>query len=689
MCSALIPCPSLMGAAFSAWEFKGTNQADLEFDFRRSSFLPQNSIQPSANYQTVQIPDLSGVLQEFEIEDAGIIPHELARKFPTLQAFRGRSIDGEQSIRIELNEEGISAWINGQGDSFVIQSAGSGSKRHRLVRETSQPSGLLECHPLEMQTPTLASPASPGLASTSGQNLRAFRIALAASGEFSQANGGTVSSTLAAIVTILNRVNEIYERELAVRLELIPNNDQIIFLNPATDPYTRNDSSELTINEVHTNLLAVIGNANFDLGMAFNTSLYGLAYLRSVCDPNTKGRGVIGTATTSSENFFRVVAHEIGHQFGAGHTFNGNQGHCAIARNGFTAFEPGSGSTLMGYAGIGCLSDEIQPIIDTYFHTKNFEQIQNFLSGANCARLIPTGNRPPSVSGGPNYNIPRGTPFRLTATGSDPDNDPLLFCWEQTDIGPAQALSEPDNGQSPLFRSFPPTNSPTRVFPRWQVLLANQNDPAEKLPQTDRVLHFQVSARDQKLGGAGVAWSRAEVTVDAGKGPFRIVAPNGGERWSGTQTILWDPSGTTGSPVNAATVNIRLSTNGGASFDHPLVLNTPNDGSETVALPQIAIPQARIMVEAASNIFFDISDQGFEISAPPASILLQSARVGEEIILRFPTLPGRLYRIQYKDTLFGPWGDFTKDLAGTGGILERRDLIRQNTNRFYRVWLKP
>jgi hypothetical protein len=220
-------------------------------------------------------------------------------------------------------------------------------------------------------------------------------------------------------------------------------------------------------------------------------------------------------------------------------------------------------------------------------------------------------------------------------------------------------------------------------------LLANQSDPAEKLPQINRVLHFQVSARDQKLGGGGVAWARTDVTVDAGKGPFRVLAPNGGEQWRGTQTVLWDPAGTTGSPVNAASVNILLSTNGGTSFDLPLALNTPNDGSQSVTLPPGAIAQARIMIEAGNNIFFDLSDQGFEIVPEQITINLEAVRLNNEIALRWPTLAGRIYRVQTRNTLFVPWSDLTKDLAGTGGVLERRDSIRTNGSAYYRIWLKP
>ena len=340
----------------------------------------------------------------------------------------------------------------------------------------------------------------------SGTTLRTYRLAVAATAEYTQTYGaGTVSGALSAITTTINLVDAIYEREVAVRLTLIAGETSIIFTNAATDGYTSDNTSAM-FNENQTKLDAVIGSANYDVGHVFDGhtlsgtafSWQGVGDIGSVCITGRKARGVdifrsIGPGVLYA---YYSAAHELGHQFSATHTFNATTGLCAGGRTASTAYEPSSGSTIMAYR-LACSPDDLNSM-DTYFHNNSIEQIVNFTtggSGNSCAVPSTTGNNPPLVDAGGDFTIPMGTPFVLTATGSDPDGDALTFCWEEFDLG-AGAPPDTDDGSRPIFRSFAPTTSPARTFPRLQNILNGSSTLGESLPVTTRTMNFRVTARD-------------------------------------------------------------------------------------------------------------------------------------------------------------------------------------------------
>jgi len=369
------------------------------------------------------------------------------------------------------------------------------------------------------------------------------------------------------------------------------------------------------LSQNQSNLDSVIGSANYDIGHVFSTGGGGIAYLGCVCRAGVKARGVTGLPYPIGARFYvDYVAHEMGHQYGANHSFNGNSGGCSGNRNWSTAYEPGSGSTIMAYAGL-CSGQNIQGFSDDYFVWISIQEIISYTtsgSGNSCPVVTGTGVVEPDVNAGQGgFWIPLDTPFELTceaATTGAP-----TYSWEESDRGPAGHPNFP-TGTAPIFRSFDYVETETRVFPKLSDLLRNQQTMGEILPSYSRDMSFRITVRDFQAGGVGVTNDYIAFDV-ADIGPFLVTYPNTDLTWLGgsNETVQWDVASTDGAPVNCANVDIHLSVDGGYTWPHLLAANTPNDGSESVTVPDVGTYIARIKVKAADSVFFDVSDEDFEI----------------------------------------------------------------------------
>ncbi|MFN0087470.1 MAG: reprolysin-like metallopeptidase [Blastocatellia bacterium] len=644
------------------------------------------------------LPD--GSFVRFRIEESPIMEPSMAERYPEIRTYTGQGLeDPTASMRCDLTPQGFHATVLTRDGSVTIQSTmagmagmaggvggavgGAGDPEQYvsyLGKDSQDAAEPVQCEAGEPADPRLIerqerrgrAPSSAAL--VTGATLRTYRIAVAANWEYCNTfGGGTNSGTIASIVTWLNAVNAVYERELTVRLLLV-NNTNILYtaergFTSTTDPFT-NGSASTMLGE----LRPVLGNASlislssFDLGHVMGTGGAGVANLGVVCDDynylggpiKSSGVSLMGGSVGNS-TYVGLFAHELGHQFGAYHSFNATSGSiCGPSRTGISAYESGSGMTLMSYAG-NCSSDNIATSSDLRFHIGSIAQIQAHIDyEATCAAPVSTGNAAPSVSAGADYTIPRNTPFMLTATGSDPNSSDapnLTYVWEQIDAGGSSYGNPPytDSGDSsattrPIFRPFAPVSSPSRVFPSLAYILNNANIPpatvngvqtAENLSSVSRTLNFGVTIRDNRSGGGGVADDAVALTVAGGAGPFLVTSPNTAVSWTGgtTQTVNWSVNGTNLSPVNCASVRITLSTDGGATFPTVLLASTANDGGETVTVPNgVFSSTARIKVEAVGNIFFDICDASFTITpgsgAPAVSAISPLVGVaGDSVVI--------------------------------------------------------
>ncbi|AFH49003.1 Hypothetical protein IALB_1293 [Ignavibacterium album JCM 16511] len=598
----------------------------------------------------IELPMPDGSMQKFAFVESPVMAPELAAKFPQIRTYLAKGITDPYSVcRFDFTVQGFHAMILSPNGRVFIDPYSKGDIDNYISyysRDYIKENALFDCELLvdESRQPEFDYLKENKLLTPTGPQLRTYRLAVATTGEYSNYHGGTVPLVMSAVVTTVNRVVGVYETDLAVRMVLVPNNDTLIFLNAATDPYTNNDGFAM-LSQNQTTVDARIGPANYDIGHVFSTGGGGVAYLGVVCINGSKARGVTGSPQPIGDPFdIDYVAHEMGHQFGGNHSFNGNAGSCSGGnRNASTAYEPGSGSTIMAYAGI-CSPQNLQNNSDPYFHVVNFDEIvsyTNFGSGNSCAVITNTGNSAPTVTvpaGG--FYIPKSTPFALTGSATDPNGDALTFSWEEFDLGPAGHPNSP-SGNAPIFRVFNPATSPTRTFPKLSSLLSNTQVIGEILPSYARTLTFRLVARDNRPAGGGVNYAQMQFQVDGNSGPFLVTSPNTNVSWPGlsSQTVTWDVANTNLAPVNCANVNILLSVDGGQTYPFVLAANTPNDGSEVVLLPDNQTNTARIKVEAVGNVFFDISNVNFSITTaiPVELVSFTATSTKEGVVLNWIT----------------------------------------------------
>lgn len=586
----------------------------------------------------IDLPMPYGGLQTFNVTESSVMEPELAAKYPQIKTYKVVAAN-EPTVTgvLDTGPKGFHAYLHStKGVIFIDPVAGSAQQEYYsyykrdYVGTTDKPfsCGVKSQSPTESPVAELVNYAYKTSARTSG-NLISYKLAVAATGEYSQAVKNPGSTTplqikddaLASIVTAISRVSFIYARDLAIRLVLVSDTN-VIYTDGSTDPYSNDNASALLI-ENQANLDLELGPATYDIGHVFSTGGGGLAAVGVACLTNYKAKGETGLPDPTGEVFhIDFVAHEIGHQLGANHSFNGTSGNCGSGnRNAATAFEPGSGSTIMAYAGTCDVENTSINSIAT-FHAGSIAEIFNHTRnsiGSNCSVSLP-GQVAPTVIAGVDYTIPGGTAFTLSGSAIDPESDVMFYQWDQMDSGKTTNSSTygTDNGSNALFRSYLPVATAQRTFPALSTLLGNNPDPlaakAETLPTENRTLNFRLTARD---GNGGVGEDDAQVVVNGRAGPFELLQPTTNVTLDPLkqQSIQWNAACTNAAPINCANVDILLSTDGGTTFTSVVGGTTPNSGIALVTLPTGDTITARIKVACSDNIFFDISNVNFAITS--------------------------------------------------------------------------
>lgn len=565
----------------------------------------------------ISLPHFDGNTYLYNVKLNTTMSSGLQKKFPKIRSYDAYGVNIPSKAKIDITHKGFHAMIMTAGKNTIyIDPAIKGLNSHYMVydRKDFISENEKTCYVNSDQRNDKRDKDFFNAKDYLNCEMRIYRFAVAATVEYTNFHGGNISDAIAAQVTTMNRVNGIYERDLGVTLSIIPDNNLIIYEGDlSTDPYSNGDAFSM-LSENQTNIDAEIGSANYDIGHVFGTNSGGVAGLGVICVNNQKAKGVTGSNAPVNDPFdVDYVAHEVGHQFGANHTQNNS-----CQRNTATAMEPGSASTILGYAGI--CPPNVQNNSDDHFHGVSLQEMGNRISTTSCATESPIANSAPIIeSTNANTYIPANTPFALTAFASDEDGDVLSYCWEQMDNQISTQPPESSSSGGPNFRSYSPANIPTRYFPSLENLVSSSPFALnwEVIPSVSRTMIFRVSVRDQPLNVTGCTdYTDVTVTTVEDAGPFVVLYPSEEDIvWGGFEgeTVTWDVANTNEAPINCDTVDIFLSVDGGLTYPITLASNVPNNGSAEIIVPNIPTTTARVMVMCADGTFFDISDNNFEI----------------------------------------------------------------------------
>ena len=432
----------------------------------------ENDVSARNSSAVIELPMPDGTMETFSFVNSPVMAPGLAEKYPEIQVYLGQGVENPTYIvRFDLTPQGFHAMILNSGSTVYIDPYTIGDltkyisytkasfyettdKVHGgcLVENDNLSSVIDKLAPTQAKQVKPAKPSNPNeilqmgmqlgmqkiMGVSNGSTLRTYRLALACTGEYAQYHGGTIAGALAAMNTSMARVNGVFERDVCIRMIIVDNNESVIFLNSGSDPYSNGNGGTM-LSQNQSTCDSNIGYNNYDIGHVFSTGGGGVAYLQSPCGGNKAG-GVTGQTSPVNDPFdIDYVAHEMGHQWGGNHTQNNS-----CNRSSGAAYEPGSASTIMGYAGI--CAPNLQSNSDDHFHNHSINEMISFTvngNGNSCDVPTSTNNNIPTVT---TFNsgstIPANTPFELIASGLDSDGDAITYNWEQYDLGPQTSSND-------------------------------------------------------------------------------------------------------------------------------------------------------------------------------------------------------------------------------------------------------
>lgn len=648
--SCALCCTLVLNAQSSAFHFTGTTPIAQGVDDVRTVGVELSQLdkalrkaplefQGLKSNATVRLPLPDGSFADFTVYNSPLVGDH-----PELGSYKLHGPWG--GGRLATSATDMSAVVKGPNGYFIIEEIKELPGQYRVsdygafMAMMAEDQGELSCGyeasnmpdyaDLDLDEAVLEMGEAAGAlggnkAGNEARELRVYDLIVTCTGEFAQSVGGTVAGVRSAFNQAANTINGIFENEIGIRMNLIIV-DTLIYLNPNTDPYTDALTGTSLLGQVLPAFQAANVQANaYDLGhiLTARCSDVGGVVSGQACNDGGKTRGVTCVSNGNVVGAaLRIMTHEVAHQFAVGHSWN-TCPSSANQRASNSAFEPGSGTTIMSYAG-ACGVENIGGG-QSYYHVGSIQQFLTFTretGAAACATEVETDNFTPEVSFDyeDDFYIPVSTPFRLTGDATDANGDNLTFIWEQFDLGPSSPIREP-RGNAPLFRTFFPTpDGNERYFPLLNRIVNDISDPEETLPTYSRDMTFRLVARDNNAEAGGVDWEELHFFAEETAGPFLVNNPAENDWFVGDyREVTWDVANTDVAPVNCKRVNIVLSTDGGETFDVVLVENVANNGSAFVTVPAEALSsEARIMVEAADNIFLNVNQRDFNVLPPVA-----------------------------------------------------------------------
>jgi len=569
----------------------------------------------------IELPMPDGSLEQFVVWQAPVMESELAARYPAIKSYKAYQKSNRTIFaRFSIGPNGFHGAIRTDEGMVYIDPYSAGDVNNYMVYYTSDhiDESLKDralCGTDDSFQVHNTSKAKWGTRRLGDKmELRRYRLALACTGEWGAVRG-TKEKALADMVAFVERANIVFETELGLTAVLIAKNDDLIFLDGTTDPYN-NPNQGLSLVGQNTSVLNVrIGSGTYEIGHVFSicNDVGGVA-AGNICTPS-KGAGVTCHNSPSISNgIVLVFNHEIGHQMTAAHTFNncpGQEGQLSDS-----GYEPGGGSTIMAYPN-ACGTSNLGGGRDDYYHVISLDEMLSFTNseGADayeCAEKVDINNFIPVITlpYTDGFSIPKSTPFFLKASAEDANGDIMKYNWDQFDNQTSSPLGAPV-GNAPIFRSLKPTTNPARYFPNVSRILNGQfTDKTELLPTYGRELTFRFVVRDNNPLGNASVWDEMKFRVADNAGPFRLTFPvlDYKLKIGDKLNVTWDVANTNIAPVNCKFVDIYLALNNSLDFDSEnlklISKSTPNDGQETIIVPNTETIRARIVVKASNNIFF-------------------------------------------------------------------------------------
>lgn len=646
----------------------------------------------------INVPTLDGKIEKFAVYSLPVVVQSLADKYQ-LGSYVGTGLDDpEKYIRFSVAPDDFQSMIIKNGVYEFVEPQNKEKTVYGVHPKTNKTSGANGSWLCESTEPTLTKQQIDKLTSgstfandptdfskSSDQKYRTMRLAMSVNGEYTTFHGGTVAGALTAINATLTRCNGVFENDFALHL-ILQDFPSIIYTNANTDPY--GTALGGWNQQLQTTLTANVGNDNYDIGHMFGASGGGgnAGCIGCVCiNPTTgtplgKGAGITSPADgiPQGDNFdIDYVAHEMGHQLGGNHTFS-----MSLEGTGQNV-EPGSGSSIMGYAGITGATD-VQAHSDPYFHINSIIQIQTNLASKTCDIETSINNQAPTVVAMADVTIPKSTAFVLTAQATDPEGNPINYCWEQTDSATTTTTSSNlgNNTNGPSFRSWNPTASPVRYFPKLSTVLAGNLKNAadwEAVSTVARTTNFKVTVRDNNPDKAQqqTQYGTQRVIIGAA-GPFKVSSTKVYNNAPGAFT--WDVVGTTAAPYNVANVKIDYTTDNGATWT-VLAASTANDGTENLSFSSIPTNTVlTIRVSAIGSIFYaagkvTVSAMVNCDGTAPAG-LVTSAITQTSAKVDWDAIANATYTLRYKKTTDASWTVVNNLTANTYTITQ----LEEDTN---------
>ncbi|UOU99775.1 M12 family metallo-peptidase [Chryseobacterium daecheongense] len=675
---------SLLGTANAQWSpaaFKGekvregatmTSHYTLDLTMLRAQLANAPEMGNNAKPVEISLPTLGGKVEKFAVYSFPVVVKELADQYQ-LGSYVGVGIDDPSKyLRFSTSpidfqsmiiKDGVYQFIDPADNSKTVYSV------HPKTIDTGSQGFLCSMNEDVLSKEQIAklfnstksksfSNNPTDFSKSSDKKYRTMRLALSATGEYTSYFGGTIAGALTAMNNTMTRVNGVFEKDFALHLN-IQNFNNIIYVNAATDPYTGNLNLQL-----QQTLTTEVGNDNYDIGHVFNAAggNGNAGCIGCVCvNPTSNTSLQKGSAFTQNTNpqgdTFDIdyVAHEMGHQLGANHTFS----H-ALEGAGVN-MEPGSGSTIMGYAGI--TNANVQLNSDPYFHVVSILQVQNNLANKTCDVETTIANNPPVIGAMQDYMIPKGTAFVLTGNATDPEGNPMTYTWEQFNNAQVTVpIINGNNSTGPLFRSLQPTSSPTRYFPRLGMVLAGNLSSTsnwEATPLKPRALDFVLTVRDNNPNVFQQQTNSALQHIDIGnEGPFKVTSTTVYNNMPGA--ITWDVVSTNGGSYNTQNVKIDYTTDNGVNWT-VITPSTPNDGAEPYSFSSLSAgTNVKIRVSAIGNVFYAIGSA--TVSATPGACS-SSATTGITVTgitmnstnVTWTALQGTTYSLRYRKVGAATW----------------------------------